>query len=126
MKHAIVLGIICLMIGATPLQAAEPKAGTIGFGWYSMSAPVGGRIWVSPMVGVDLGFGFADKNVLGATTDRFHFNLGFPVNVVKTEKVNFFIRPGVELKTNARTVGTEVKSKQPIWVWNGSLQTNSL
>jgi len=31
-----------------------------------------------------------------------------------TEKVNFFIRPGVELQTNARTVGTEVKSKMII------------
>lgn len=114
MKHVIVLGIIGLIIGATPLQAAEPKAGTVGLGWYSMSAPVGGRIWVSPIVGVDLGLGFADKNVLGTAKDRFHVNVGIPVNVVMTEKVNFFIRPGVELQTNARTVGTEVKSKMII------------
>jgi hypothetical protein len=114
MKHLIVLGIIGLMIGATPLKAAEPKADTVGLGWYSMSAPAGGRIWVSPIIGVDLGLGFADKNVLGAGKDRFHVNVGIPVNVAMTDNVNFFIRPGVELQTNARTVGTEVKSKMII------------
>jgi hypothetical protein len=110
-KRLIVLSIVGLVMGTTSLHAAEPKSGTVGLGWYSMSAPVGGRVWVSPMVGVDLGLGFADKNVLGATKERIHVNFGIPVNVVMTEKVNFFIRPGVELQTNARTVGTDVKSK---------------
>jgi hypothetical protein len=114
MKRFLIFGVLGLVIATTPLRAAERKAGTLGLGWYSISAPVGGRVWVTPIVGVDLGLGFADKNVLGSANDRVHVNVGIPVNVVMTEKVNFFIRPGIELQTNARTVGTEVKSKMII------------
>lgn len=114
MKRLIAFAILTVIITSTSARAAEPKPGTFGLGWYSISAPVGGRVWVSPMVGVDLGLGFADKNLLGAANDRFHINVGIPVNVVMTEKVNFFIRPGVEFQTNARTVGNEVKSKMII------------
>lgn len=85
-----------------------------GLGWYSVSAPVGGRVWVTPEVGIDLGLGYADKNALGSTKDRFHLNLGVPVNVVKANNVNFFIRPGIELQTNARVVAGESKSKMII------------
>lgn len=111
MKRFMVVCILGLVMTTASVRAAELKAGTFGLGWHSVSAPVGGRVWISPMVGVDLGLGFADKNVLGAANDRVHVNVGIPVNVVMTEKVNFFIRPGVEFQTNARTVGTEVKSK---------------
>jgi len=83
--------------------AGEMKEGTYGLGWYSASAPVGGRYWVSPKIGLDIGLGFADKNVLGAQDSRFHLNLGAIFNVVETEKANFFIRPGLEMQTNART-----------------------
>ena len=114
MKRFIALATLVVAVTTASLQAAEPKPGTFGLGWYSLSAPVGGRIWVSPMVGVDLGLGFADKNLLGAANDRFHINVGIPVNVIMTEKVNFFIRPGVEFQTNARTVGTALKSKMII------------
>jgi len=92
-------------------RAARPKPGTFGLGWDPISAPVGGRIRVSPIVGVDLSLGFADKNVLGTANDRFYINVGIPVNVVLTEKVSFFIRPGVEFQTYAQTVGSKVKSK---------------
>jgi len=114
MKRFIALTILGVALTTASARAAEPKPGTWGLGWYSISAPVGGRVWVSPVVGVDLGLGFADKNILGAAEDRFHINVGIPVNVVMTEKVNFFIRPGVEFQTNARTVGSEVKSKMII------------
>jgi len=68
-------------------------------------------VWVSPMVGVDLGLGFADKySNPAAAKERFHVNVGIPVNVVTTEPVNFFIRPGVEFQTQSRTVNNEVKS----------------
>jgi len=90
--------------------AGEHRAGTFGLGWYSSSAPIGGRVWVSPQIGVDIGLGYADKKSVGAANDRIHFNIGIPVDVVQTEHVNFFIRPGFELQTNSRTVGTEVKS----------------
>jgi uncharacterized membrane protein YuzA (DUF378 family) len=90
--------------------AGEHQAGTFGLGWYSSSAPVGGRVWLTPKIGVDLGLGYADKKTLGTANDRIHVNIGVPFDAVQTEHVNFFIRPGFELQTNSRTVGTEVKS----------------
>ena len=114
MKRSFVLAVLGGIISTTSLHAAEPKPGMFGLGWYSLSAPIGGRVWATPRVGVDLGLGYADKNLLGAANDRFHVNVGVPVNVVMTEKANFFIRPGIELQTNARTVGTDVKSKMII------------
>jgi hypothetical protein len=114
MKRFIALVSLGIAVTTISARAAELKPGSFGLGWYSLSAPVGGRVWVSPTVGVDLGLGYADKNVLGTSRDRFHINIGLPVNVVMTEKVNFFVRPGVEFQTNARTVGTEVKSKMII------------
>lgn len=96
------------------LYAKDIKAGTFGLGWYSPSAPVGGRVWVNENVGIDIGLGFATKELNQPINDtRFHINVGVPVNVVKTDNVNFFIRPGIEFQTNARVVGVttpEVKS----------------
>jgi len=85
--------------------AGEPKPGTFGLGWYSATAPVGGRVWLSPQFGLDLGLGLADENSgLSVSGTRIHVNVGVPINVVMTEKANFFIRPGMELQTNSRTV----------------------
>jgi hypothetical protein len=95
---------------ATSLYAKDIKPGTFGLGWYSPSAPVGGRVWVNDMVGIDLGLGLATKEITGGNDTRFHVNVGVPVNVVTTENVNFFIRPGVEFQTNGRVVNGEVKS----------------
>jgi hypothetical protein len=103
--------LVALALFLTSLvNAAEHKVGQFGMGWYSPSAPIGGRVWVSPMVGIDLGIGFADKNALGSANDRFHVNIGIPVDLVQTASVNFFVRPGVELQTNSRTVAGELKS----------------
>ncbi len=86
-------------------SAGEPKPGTFGLGWYSATAPVGGRVWLSPQFGLDLGLGLADENSgLSVSGTRIHVNVGVPINVVMTEKANFFIRPGMELQTSSRTV----------------------
>lgn len=100
---------LALLTISTSLYAADPKPGQFGLGWYSASAPVGGRVWVNEMVGIDVGLGFADKNSLGSDKARFHINFGVPVNVVRTEEVNFFVRPGIELQTNSRNVNGESK-----------------
>jgi hypothetical protein len=103
MKRTIIASMFLLFAAIPSAFSAEPKAGTFGLGWYSASAPVGGRVWLSPQFGLDLGLGFANDKALGTTDSRVHVNLGVPVNVVTTEKVNFFIRPGVEYQTNSRT-----------------------
>jgi hypothetical protein len=102
--------VVVTILMTTASFAVSPKPGTFGLGWYSPSAPVGGRVWVNETIALDLGLGFADKNALASTDSRLHVNIGIPVTVVTTERVNFFIRPGVELQTNSRVVGTEVKS----------------
>ncbi len=109
MKKIIVIFTL-IVLTATVSFPASPKPGTFGLGWYSPSAPVGGRVWVNEMVALDLGLGFADKNALASADSRVHLNIGIPVTVVTTERVNFFIRPGVEFQTNSRVVGSEVKS----------------
>ena len=91
--------------------SGEPKPGTMGLGWYSRSAPVGGRVWLSPQFGLDLGLGLADENSgLRVSGARIHVNVGLPINVVMTEKANFFIRPGIELQTSSRTVNGDKES----------------
>ena len=106
----LVLSAVAFLIIQTYAFAGEHKTGTFGLGWYSQTAPVGGRAWITPQIGVDLGLGYADKNTLGTDNDRIHVNIGVPVDVVQTDRVNFFIRPGYELQTNSRTVNGELKS----------------
>jgi hypothetical protein len=102
MKRTIFATMFLLLAAVPSAFSGEIKPGTFGLGWYSPTAPVGGRLWVSPQFGLDLGLGFANDKALGTTKSRVHVNFGVPVNVVRTEKVNFFIRPGVEYRTNSR------------------------
>jgi len=94
--------LLAVTAGAPAAFAGQPVAGTFGLGWYSPTAPVGGRVWVSPQIGIDIGLGYANDKALGGADSRVHINVGIPVNVVTTEHVNFFIRPGVEYQTNSR------------------------
>lgn len=90
---------------------AVDKKGKIGVGFFNDDAPVGGRWWFSDRFGLDLGFGVNLRNVVDSTKDTnllplislnptkktladIRFDAGIPVNVVRTEKVNFLIRPG--------------------------------
>jgi hypothetical protein len=111
MKRSLLILTTLFFITSAPSFAGEGDKAKFGLGWYSMSAPVGGRVWFNSSVGVDLGLGYASKDLLGSSDDRFHVNLGVVFNAVKTKDVNFFIRPGIEFQTNARTVGAETKSK---------------
>ncbi len=111
MKKALFIPLIAFLLASSLSFAQEHNKIRVGLGWYSTSAPIGGRILFNNNIGVDLGLGYADKNFLGSNEDRFHVNVGVLFNAVKTGPVNFFIRPGVELQTNARTVGSETKSK---------------
>ena len=110
MKRILFIPLLTFLL-ASSLSFAQSNNARFGLGWYSMSAPVGGRVLINNTVGIDLGIGYADKNVLGTTDDRFHVNVGVLFNAVKAGDVNFFIRPGVEFQTNARIVGNELKSK---------------
>lgn len=121
MKFArkMLLSLSLLALASSALVAGEHRSGTVGMGWYSASAPVGARVWVTPRIGLDLGLGFADKKALGTSESRVHVNVGVPVDLVQTDRVNFFIRPGVEIQTNSRQVATTnggVESKPSTYI----------
>src|SRR5512137_2050796 len=100
MKRVIFMTLVMIIAVFSSLQAGQHKAGQFGLGWYSMTAPVGGRVWISEMVGIDLGLGYADKNVVGGDDAHFNLNLGVPIDIVQTEKVNLFVRPGFEFQSD--------------------------
>lgn len=100
--------LFALLIVGSSQSIAQAK---FGLGWYSMSAPVGGRLWFNDKVGIDLGLGFANDKLVGGDDSRFHINAGVVFNAIKAGEVNFFIRPGVEYQTNAITVDGELSGK---------------
>ncbi|MCI0330935.1 MAG: hypothetical protein L0196_08320 [candidate division Zixibacteria bacterium] len=90
---------------------AVDKKGKVGVGFFNDDAPIGGRYWVTDRFGVDVGFGLNLRNVVDSTVDtnllpliaiepskksltEFRFDAGFPINLIRTEKVNFLARPG--------------------------------
>jgi hypothetical protein len=90
---------------------AVDKKGKVGLGFFNDDAPIGARYWVTERFGIDLGFGLNLRNVVDSTRDTnllpliaqeptkktltdFRFDAGLPLNVVRTEKVNFLFRPG--------------------------------
>jgi len=94
---------------------AVDKKGKIGAGFFNDDAPIGARYWLTDRFGIDLGFGINLRNVVDSTRDTnrlplialdptkktltdFRFDAGLPVNLVRTEKVNFLIRPGVSFQ----------------------------
>jgi len=111
MKQMFLILLTVLLLTSSSSFAQEEDKTKFGLGWYSLSAPIGGRVWFNNNVGLDLGLGYADKNFLGSSDDKFHLNIGIIYNAVKAGNVNFFIRPGIEIQTNARLVGNETKPK---------------
>lgn len=105
--------IFSVLVLSTSIYSQKTDQPTFGLGWYSTSAPIGGRLLFNN-VGIDLGLGYASKDLLGTDDDRFHVNVGVVFYPVKKGNVSFFIRPGLELQTGARKVGTETKSKMII------------
>ncbi|MCI0406751.1 MAG: hypothetical protein L0Z48_08685 [candidate division Zixibacteria bacterium] len=93
---------------------AVDKKGKVGIGFFNDDAPLGARYWVTERIGFDVGFGLNLRNVVDSTQDTnlltsnqdpskkslvdFRFDAGLPVNLVRTEKVNFLIRPGVSFQ----------------------------
>ncbi len=90
---------------------AVDKKGKIGAGFFNDDAPIGVRWWVTDRFGLDVGFGINLSNEVDSTRDtnllpliaieptkksltEFRFDAGVPINLIRTEKVNFLIRPG--------------------------------
>ena len=109
MKKVLLLALGLFLFFGT--AGAVDKKGKIGAGFFNDDAPVGARYWITDRFGIDLGFGINLRNVVDSTRDtnlipliaieptkktltEFRFDAGLPVNLVRTEKVNFLFRPG--------------------------------
>jgi hypothetical protein len=110
MKKILFASVALTLFIFAPAGAVDKK-GKIGIGFFNDDAPIGARYWITDRYGFDLGFGLNIRNVVDSTINsnllpaivldpskktlaEFRFDAGFPVNVIRTEKVNFLIRPG--------------------------------
>jgi hypothetical protein len=119
MKKVIFLA-VALSILAAPAFAAEDMTGRIGLGFVHWDAPIGGRYWFSPKVGVDLGFGF-DKTEYdqgdGTTESLTNWRImgGLPINIQNmAERVHFNFLPAVQFANFAN--GGDVSSDTDITI----------
>lgn len=95
--------------------AGVDKKGKIGLGFFNDEAPIGGRYWITDQIGLDLGFGIHMRNVVDSTVPanldplvtldpskkslaEIRLDAGIPFNLIRTEKVNFLIRPGLSFE----------------------------
>jgi hypothetical protein len=104
MKKVIFL-VVAFCILAAPAIAAEDMTGRIGLGFVHWDAPIGGRYWFSPKVGVDLNFGFDINEVDqggGETASFTDWRImgGLPINVQNmAERVHFNFLPAIQFAT---------------------------
>ena len=54
MKRILFIPLLTFLL-ASSLSFAQSNNARFGLGWYSMSAPVGGRVLINNTVGIDLG-----------------------------------------------------------------------
>jgi len=104
--------ILALLVAALAIPAAahaeRDLTGKVALGYWNAEAPIGGRYVISKSTAIDLGFGFAQTFVSDDPTTatvgddkknlQLHIAAGVPFTLVKREKVNFFVRPGVLFK----------------------------
>jgi hypothetical protein len=108
MKKVLLLALGLFLFFGT--AGAVDKKGKVGLGFFNDDAPIGARYWITERIGLDVGFGLNLRNVVDSTIDTnlltsnqdpskkslvdFRFDAGIPVNLVRTERVNFLFRPG--------------------------------
>lgn len=93
------------MIVPAAARAERDLTGSFALGYWNADAPIGGRYVVSPNVALDLGLGFAQALISDDPTTttvgddkknlQLHIAAGVPFTVVRRDRVNFFVRPGV-------------------------------
>jgi hypothetical protein len=103
-KVLLTLALAALAIPAAA-HAERDLTGKVALGYWNADAPIGGRYVVSPNVAIDLGLGFAQAYLSDDPTTttvgddkknlQLHIAAGVPLTLVRRDRVNFFVRPGV-------------------------------
>lgn len=109
------LAFALVVVSAAPSFAAK---GTFGLGYFRPEAPVGGRIWFSEKLGVDLGVGFDDVSPDGGTSrNSFVFDAGVPIVAAEAGNAKFFFRPGITFASSPSPVPADADNKtSQTWV----------
>ena len=98
-----VLAVALTLVPSTSFAAGDESPATIGLGFRSTSAPIGGRWWVSPIVGIDVGFDYSsesseefdlDATLVEITFTSWVVEVGVPVALRQWQRVHFIARPG--------------------------------
>jgi hypothetical protein len=101
MKKTLFAMAVLSLLAAMPSWAAKDMTGMWGPGYFRSEFPVGARIWFTPKIAGDIGFGFsmestdAPGNILGKGSTTYGFELGLPFVLHSTDNALFFIRPGL-------------------------------
>lgn len=113
----VALAVIAL---ASPSFAKDVK-GLVGLGYVRPEAPVGGRLWVSDQVGVDVGVGFSSSDASGDNQMSFTVDAGVPLVVASSGDANFFVRPGFTFNQTPTPVTTDPDNKTTQFWISGTL-----
>ncbi|MEP7028370.1 MAG: hypothetical protein ABI960_07235 [Candidatus Eisenbacteria bacterium] len=104
LKRFLLAAVVAAMFVPAQSFAVDHK-GQWALGYWDPSAPIGVRKQFSEKAAFDLGIGFAtakisDDPTTATANDRktnlqFHVEAGIPLTLVKTERADFFFRPGI-------------------------------
>ena len=69
MKRILFIPLLTFLLASSLSFGQEHSKTRFGLGWYSMSAPVGGRVLINNKVGIDLGLGYAEFRLAVAVSE---------------------------------------------------------
>jgi len=98
MRKALFFLVALGLIAATSASAKDMEK-RLGLGFVTTDAPVGVRYWVSPKIGIDLGFGLESTQELQSddtkeTTTGWQARVGIPIVIIPVgDRVNFMFDP---------------------------------
>jgi hypothetical protein len=91
---------------------AKDVDGKVGMGYFNSDTPVGGRLWVSDKLGLDLGLGFDVSDQGSENYTDFYVGAGLNYILFEADRANFMARVGgVFGQLDARPYGINSDSK---------------
>lgn len=111
-KLTLMLGFLAVVMMVSSTGMAKDVDGKIGMGYFNSDTPVGGRLWVSDKLGIDLGVGFNVEDQGSVNYTDFYVGAGLNYIVFNTDRANFMARlGGVIGQLDARPYEIDSESK---------------